>query len=137
MRTATDNAQLALLLEVTGTPKPGNVDRHRDFPHLRFEHFVTGAVGARDGLAAAADGAPVGEAFERAVAGMSEQSGGNTQFGAVLLLTPLVRAAGAGDLDPESASVRPASRRISAASPPSLTSGASRSAGGSSTATST
>jgi triphosphoribosyl-dephospho-CoA synthase len=104
VRTATDNAQLALLLEVTGTPKPGNVDRHRDFPHLRFEHFVAGAVGARDGLAAAADGAPVGEAFERAVAGMSEQSGGNTQFGAVLLLTPLVRAAGAGDLDPESAS---------------------------------
>jgi hypothetical protein len=35
----------------------------------------------------------VGVAFERAIAGMSRQSGGNTQFGALLLLVPLVRAA--------------------------------------------
>jgi len=81
------------LLEVAGTPKPGNVDRSREYPDLRFEHFLAGAVGARAGLATAADGAPVGEAFERAVAGMSAQSGGNTQFGALLLLVPLVRAA--------------------------------------------
>ena len=37
MRDPAENAQLALLLEVTGTPKPGNVDRHRDYPGLRFE----------------------------------------------------------------------------------------------------
>jgi triphosphoribosyl-dephospho-CoA synthase len=35
---------------------------------------------------------------------MSEQRGGNTQFGAVLLTTPLVAAAAAGDLSPEGAS---------------------------------
>lgn len=100
-RSTAENAQLALLLEVSGTPKPGNVDRRREYPDLRFEHFVAGAVGAREGLDRAAEGAPVGEAFERAVAGMSGQSGGNTQFGAVLLLVPLVRASAAGDLAPE------------------------------------
>jgi triphosphoribosyl-dephospho-CoA synthase len=93
-----ENAQLALLLEVASTPKPGNVDRERDHPDLRFEHFLAGAVGAGDGLRAAAGDAPVGEAFERAVAGMSEQSGGNAQFGALLLLVPLVRTAATGDL---------------------------------------
>ncbi|PSQ23685.1 triphosphoribosyl-dephospho-CoA synthase [Halobacteriales archaeon QS_9_67_17] len=97
-RSHAENAELALLLEVAGTPKPGNVDRHRDHDDLRFEHFLAGAVGARDGLAAAADGAPVGAAFERAVAGMSEQDGGNTQFGCLLLLVPLVRAAATGSL---------------------------------------
>jgi triphosphoribosyl-dephospho-CoA synthase len=99
MRTA-QHAQLALLLEVAGTPKPGNVDRHRDFDDLRFEHFLTGAVGACDGLEAAAAGEPVGESFDTAVAGMSQQQGGNAQFGALLLLVPLVRAAATWGLTP-------------------------------------
>lgn len=94
-RSPADNAQLALLLEVAGTPKPGNVDRVRDLDDLRFEHFLTGAVGAREGLERAERGARVGHAFERAVAGMGRQDGGNTQFGCLLLLTPLVRAAAA------------------------------------------
>ncbi|WP_115865448.1 triphosphoribosyl-dephospho-CoA synthase [Halorussus litoreus] len=100
---AAENAQLALLLEVAGTPKPGNVDRARDLPDLRFEHFLAGAVGAGLGLRAAGEGAPVGEAFEQAVAGMSQQAGGNTQFGALLLLVPLVKATAEarGDLTPE------------------------------------
>jgi len=90
-----DNAQLALLLEVASTPTPGNVDREREYPDLRFEHFLAGAVGAREGLDALADRTvPFGRAFERAIAGMSGQRGGNTQFGAILLLAPLVRAAG-------------------------------------------
>ncbi len=100
MRSTAENAQLALLLEVSGTPKPGNVDRAREYPDLRFEHFLAGAVGAREGLARAADGGPVGGSFRTAIARMSEQSGGNTHFGAVLLVTPLVRAAAAGDLSP-------------------------------------
>jgi triphosphoribosyl-dephospho-CoA synthase len=101
MRTTTENGQLALLLEVSGTPKPGNVDRHREYDDLRFEHFVAGAVCARDGLRLAAGGADVGESFRRAVAGMSQQSGGNTQFGALLILTPLVRASAAHELHPD------------------------------------
>ena len=87
------NAQLALLLEVAGTPKPGNVDRRRELDDLRFEHFLAGAIGARRGFEMAAAGAAVGTAFERAVAGMADQRGGNTQFGALLVLVPLVRAA--------------------------------------------
>lgn len=100
-RSTVQNAELALLLEVTGTPKPGNVDRERDFEDLRFEHFMVGAVGARPGLELAAAGEPVGEAFERAVDGMADQSAGNTQFGALLVLSPLVAAASEGALTPE------------------------------------
>ncbi|MDZ7746333.1 MAG: triphosphoribosyl-dephospho-CoA synthase [Halobacteriales archaeon] len=101
-RSHAEQAELALLLEVAGTPKPGNVDRHRDHDDLRFEHFLAGAVGASEGLRAAADGEPVGDAFETAVAGMSEQDGGNTQFGCLLLLVPLVRAANEGELTRDS-----------------------------------
>jgi triphosphoribosyl-dephospho-CoA synthase len=100
MRDAAENGQLALLLEVSGTPKPGNVDRHRDYDDLRFEQFLAGAVGSFRGLRMAADGAALGRSFERAVAGMAEQSGGNTQFGALLMLTPLVRAAATERLSP-------------------------------------
>ncbi|ELZ25639.1 triphosphoribosyl-dephospho-CoA protein [Halosimplex carlsbadense 2-9-1] len=105
MRTTAQNAELALLLEVAGTPKPGNVDRHRDHDDLRFEHFLTGAVGAQEGLRMAAAGEPVGESFHRAIEGMADQRGGNTQFGAILLQLPLVVAAGADDrhLSPEGA----------------------------------
>jgi triphosphoribosyl-dephospho-CoA synthase len=103
--TPVDHAQLALHLEVASTPKPGNVDRHREYDDLRFEHFLAGAVGARRGLRLAAgddgggegcdpDSIPgLGDAFERGVRGMSQQDGDNTQFGCLLLLVPLVRAA--------------------------------------------
>ena len=100
-RSVAQNAELALLLEVTGTPKPGNVDRERDYEDLRFEHFMAGAVGARPGLGLAADGEQVGHAFERAVAGMADQSAGNTQFGALLLLAPLVAASNEDALSPD------------------------------------
>lgn len=101
MSTVAQNAELALLLEVTSTPKPGNVDRRHEYDDLRFEHFVAGAVGARPGLELAAAGEPVGTAFERAVEGMSHQTGGNTQFGAILMLAPLVATAASGELTAE------------------------------------
>lgn len=99
MNTA-QHAQLALLLEVAGTPKPGNVDRLHDYPSLRFEHFLAGAVGAYDGLVGAMDGDAIGDAFASAIAGMSQQEGGNTQFGAILLLVPLIQAAEFHELNP-------------------------------------
>jgi triphosphoribosyl-dephospho-CoA synthase len=99
-RSPLENAELALLLEVAATPTPGCVDRDREYSDLRFTHFLAGAVGARPGLEMAAEGAPVGAAFERAVRGMSRQAGGNTQFGALLLLVPLLRAASQGDCTP-------------------------------------
>lgn len=100
-RSPAENAQLALLLEVSGTPKPGNVDRRRDLADLRFEHFMAGGVGSARGLRAAEADVSLGEAFRRGVAGMSLQSAGNTQFGCLLLLTPLVRAASSNRLHPE------------------------------------
>ena len=100
-RDPVDDATLALLLEVAGTPKPGNVDRHRDLDDLRFDAFLGGAVGAREGLELAATGdASVGEAFERGVAGMAGRAGTNTQFGCLLLLVPLLRATVSGNGSP-------------------------------------
>jgi len=97
---AVDDAILALLTEVAGTPKPGNVDRQRDLADLHFESFLAGAVGARSGLARAARGGSIGHAFERAVAGMADRAGTNTQFGCLLLLVPLLRATATADLSP-------------------------------------
>ncbi|WP_225333875.1 triphosphoribosyl-dephospho-CoA synthase [Halomicrobium urmianum] len=103
MRPIAGNAELALLLEVASTPKPGNVDREREYDDLRFEHFLAGAVGARPGFERAAEGEPIGRAFETAIEGMADQRGGNTQFGAVLVVTPLVATAASGDLTRERA----------------------------------
>jgi triphosphoribosyl-dephospho-CoA synthase len=93
------HAQLALLVDVAAAPKPGNVDRDHDHSDLRLGHFLAGGVGAGAGLRDAAAGAAVGAAFERAVAGMRRGAGTNTQFGSLLLLVPLVRAAAAADRD--------------------------------------
>jgi len=97
-----ERAQLALLADVGAAPKPGNVDRDHDHADLRLGHFLAGGVGAGAGLRDAAAGDPVGAAFERAVAGMAAGAGTNTQFGSLLLLVPLVRAAAADrELSPE------------------------------------
>lgn len=102
-RTAAQNAQLALLLEVASTPKPGNVDRLHEYSDLRFEQFLAGAVGALAGFERAAAGDPIGPAFEESIAGMSQQRGGNTQFGAILLITPLLAASSRDSLTPQTA----------------------------------
>lgn len=99
--TIAGDAALALHLEVAATPTPGNVDRKRDAAGLRFETMQAGAVGAERGLATLADGAPVGDGFEQAVAGMVDAAGENTQFGSLLLLAPLVKAATEEHLSPE------------------------------------
>jgi triphosphoribosyl-dephospho-CoA synthase len=101
-RTVAEDATLALLLEVTGTPKPGNVDRHHDHDDLRFEHFLAGAVGAHSAFETVPD-EPLGATFRRAIEGMSRQQGGNTQFGAILTVLPLAYAAAGDDLSPEGA----------------------------------
>jgi len=97
MLTVAEDAQTALLLEA-GTQKPGNVGPDHDFDDTGFHQFLAGAVGARRGLADAADGASVGDAFLSSVRGASDHRGGNTQFGALLLLVPLVCAEGRGGM---------------------------------------
>ncbi len=92
-------AQLALLLEVSAYPKPGNVDRTHDFVDTTYEHFLASSVAVYPVLREAAlrsGRGGVGELVRRGVEeSMRWQSGGNTHFGALLLLIPLVMAAGA------------------------------------------
>ncbi len=89
-------AQLAMLLEVSATPKPGNVDRDHDFDDVKYEHFLASAIGVgpifeRAAIAKQGIGSLIRESAEESI---RWQSGGNTHFGAFLLLFPLVMAAG-------------------------------------------
>ncbi len=89
-------AQLAMLLEVSATPKPGNIDRDHNYTDTRFEHFLASAVGVYPILEKAArSDSGIGSVIREAVNESSRwQSGGNTHFGAFILLIPLVMAAG-------------------------------------------
>ena len=89
-------AQLAMLLEVSASPKPGNVDREHNYPDTCFEHFVASSVAVYPTLELAARSTErIGELLRRAVYESSSwQRGGNTHFGAFLLLIPLAMAAG-------------------------------------------
>lgn len=89
-------AQLAMMLEVCATPKPGNVDRDHNYPDTRFEHFLASAVSVYPVLKkASTDTQGIGGYIHKAVLESAKwQSGGNTHFGAFILLIPLVMAAG-------------------------------------------
>ena len=89
-------AQLAMLLEVSASPKPGNVDREHNYPETCFEHFVASSVSAYPVLELAAKSRNgIGSLIRSAVCESSSwQRGGNTHFGAFLLLIPLSMAAG-------------------------------------------
>jgi len=89
--TRADRAQLAMMLEVCAFPKPGNVDRCHDYPETRLEHFLASTILARPALERAErGGGSVGELILDAVENTSVHSGGNTHFGAFLLLVPLI-----------------------------------------------
>jgi triphosphoribosyl-dephospho-CoA synthase len=105
--------QLALLLEVSAYPKPGNVHRTQNFENTRFEHFLASSVALRSHFQLAALGGhrasngsvrkgelAIGERIRRAVESTFEwQHGGNTNLGAILLLTPIACAAGMAPLE--------------------------------------
>lgn len=100
--------ELAILLEVSGYPKPGNVHRTADFPETTFEHFLASAVAIVPSFKrAAAQGIKVsegeigpsevgiGNVIKSAVDRMlGSQSGGNTLLGAIIILAPIAAAAG-------------------------------------------
>ena len=90
-------AQLAMVLDVSATPKPGNIDRDHDYSDTRFEHFLASAVGVYPVLEKAArSDSGVGSFIRQAVLESARwQRGGNTHFGAFILLVPLVMAGGA------------------------------------------
>ena len=100
--------ELAILLEVSGYPKPGNVHRTADFPETRYEHFLASAVAITPSFKRAAE---QGIRVSRGEIGLSEvgigyvikdavdrmlgsQGGGNTLLGAIILLAPIAAAAG-------------------------------------------
>jgi triphosphoribosyl-dephospho-CoA synthase len=100
--------ELAMLLEVSAYPKPGNVHRTRGYSETTFEHFLASAVAARRHFELAAErgvlvsrrkislqDAQVGRTIRDAVVSiMRSHRGGNTSLGTVMLFVPLAVAAG-------------------------------------------
>lgn len=100
--------QLAILLEVSAYPKPGNVHRTADFEETRYEHFLASATAVRPHLKHAAkqgvlvhdekigfDRVEIGKIIKNAVVDASSwQHGGNTVLGSIILLVPIAVAAG-------------------------------------------
>ncbi len=99
--------QLAMLLETSAYPKPGNVHRTRDFSETRFEHFLASSASLGSTYRWAAhrgiliskgilnlDDARLGKAIRLGVENMMRwQKGGNTSLGTILLLTPIATSA--------------------------------------------
>ncbi|MGP8321691.1 MAG: triphosphoribosyl-dephospho-CoA synthase [Methanosarcinaceae archaeon] len=89
--------QLAMVMEVSAFPKPGNVDRNHDYEDTRFEHFLASAVSIYPVMESVAKSSMgrVGFFIHSAVLESAKwQNGGNTHFGAFILLVPLAMAAG-------------------------------------------
>ena len=96
MISASDAAELAsfaMLLEVCAKLKPGNIDREHDYPDTRLEHFLSSAVRARP-IYEQIDTLALGEAMYLATERTNGHSGGNTHFGAFILLLPLLKGRG-------------------------------------------
>jgi triphosphoribosyl-dephospho-CoA synthase len=100
--------QLAVILEVSSYPKPGNVHRTADFKKTRYEHFLASAVAVAPHFKLAAergimissgkvglDQINIGEMIKNAVENVGAwQRGENTLLGTVILLSPIAIAAG-------------------------------------------
>ncbi|MDV0442289.1 triphosphoribosyl-dephospho-CoA synthase [Methanorbis furvi] len=88
-------AQFAMLLEVTAKQKPGNIDRCHDYDDTHLAHFLASAVLAGPVFSRVAEGSiSLGEAMYDAVARTNIHNGGNTHFGAFILLLPLIAGRG-------------------------------------------
>ena len=89
-------AALAMALEVSATPKPGNIDREHNYPETRYEHFLASAIATYPFFAEAArKRRSFGDLLYSAVIESKKwQRGGNTHFGALVLLLPLAMAEG-------------------------------------------
>jgi triphosphoribosyl-dephospho-CoA synthase len=93
-------AVLAMILEVSGTPKPGNIDRDHDYADTKYEDFLAAAVGVYPVMEMACREGSIGSLIlEASGESVLWQGGGNTHFGAYILLFPLIKAAAKGPLD--------------------------------------
>ncbi len=100
--------ELAILLEVSAYPKPGNVHRTSDFPETRYEHFLASAVAVAPHFRHAAERGvqiskgkidpaevEIGKIIKATVESVGcWQRGGNTLLGAIILLTPMAIGSG-------------------------------------------
>ena len=100
--------QLAVLLEVSAYPKPGNIHRTSDFAETRYEHFLASAVALYPHFRQAAHAGiqafqrkitlsqiAVGRTIKNAVKDVKAwQRDKNTLLGSILLLCPMAAAAG-------------------------------------------
>jgi triphosphoribosyl-dephospho-CoA synthase len=101
-------SQLAACLEVSATPKPGNVHRTADFRDTRYEHFLCGSIalgpsirevsmkGIQVGLKEIQiSEVGIGRFVKQCIQDVKEShKGGNTHLGISLLFIPLVAASG-------------------------------------------
>lgn len=114
-------AQTAMMLEVCCKVKPGNVDRCHDYDDTALEHFLSSIIFAHDALLNAENfeirndseskavnlrpeypseyrddflAAGIGRLIYDAVSDTNRHSGGNTHFGAFILLIPLLAGHG-------------------------------------------
>lgn len=96
-------AQLAMLIELSSTPKPGNIDRCHDFHDATFQHFLASAVSAYPIFKmAAAGGTRFGQLLLGAIKSWRGWNiKGNTHFGSLVLMIPLAISAGRSDEAPQ------------------------------------
>ena len=89
-------AVLAMLYELSSSPKPGNVDRCHDFSDIGFHHFLTSAVSAYPVFRKAAKGKGSAGSLirEGVLAWQTWNLCSNTHFGSLVLMIPLAIAAG-------------------------------------------
>ena len=99
-------AVLAMLFELSSSPKPGNVDRCHDFSDIGFHHFLASAVSSYPVFrkAACGQGRPGSLILEGVQAWKDWNLNSNTHFGSLVLMIPIALAAGTasrpgGDLE--------------------------------------
>ena len=109
--TFSELAVLSLLLEVSSTPKAGNVDRDHDHSDLKFQHFLFSGVASLEAFRMVEEGEGIGKGVYTAVKRSVELCKRNVHFGAFLLLVPLVKAS--SSLSRSLASPAPSSLRVS------------------------
>jgi triphosphoribosyl-dephospho-CoA synthase len=96
-------AELAMLLELSSSPKPGNVDRCHDFSEIKFSDFLVSAVSAYPVFRHAAQNqgraGSVGSLILHGVQAWGKwKLQSNTHFGSLVLMIPLACAAGAAEV---------------------------------------
>lgn len=87
----TEHAQMAMAFEVCAWNKPGNVDRCHDYPDTKLEHFLASVIFCRSVLEKAErKEGTIGDLIREATILTGRHNGGNTHFGAFILLIPLL-----------------------------------------------